>query len=83
LHPHIHYIVPAGGIDETGTWRHTRSGGKYLFPVKAMSTVFRGNFVTMLKALLQTKAIEMSDELRKNTSQKWLSDEQRQTHPNY
>ena len=64
LHPHIHYIVPAGGIDKTGTWRHTRCEGKYLFPVKAMSTVFRGKFVTMLKAFLQTKAIEMSDELR-------------------
>ena len=36
LHPHIHYIVPAGGIDPSGNWRHTRCEGKYLFPVKAM-----------------------------------------------
>jgi hypothetical protein len=35
LHPHIHYIVPAGGIDQTGKWLYTRSDGKYLYPVKA------------------------------------------------
>jgi len=64
LHPHIHYIVPAGGIDKTGQWRHTRCEGKYLFPVKAMSAVFRGKFVALLKDLLQAKAIEFSEELR-------------------
>jgi len=63
LHPHIHYIVPAGGIDQTGNWRHTRSQGN-LFPVKAMSTVFRGKFVALLKDFLQAKEIEFSDELR-------------------
>jgi hypothetical protein len=40
LHPHIHYIVPAGGIDREGNWRNTRSEGDYLFPVKAMSAAF-------------------------------------------
>jgi hypothetical protein len=64
LHPHIHYIVPAGGVDPSGHWRHTRSEGKYLFPVKAMSAVFRGKFVAMLKVFLQTKGLAFSDELR-------------------
>jgi len=64
LHPHIHYIVPAGGIDKTGNWKHTRSGGKYLFPVKAMSGVFRGKFVAGFKELLQSKAIEFTAALR-------------------
>jgi hypothetical protein len=63
LHPHIHYLVPAGGIDNTGHWRHSRSDGKYLFPVKALSKVFRGKFVALLKAFLQSKAIEFSDAL--------------------
>jgi hypothetical protein len=66
LHPHIHYIVPAGGIDQTENWRHTRSGGKYLFPVKAMSTVFRGKFVSMLQAFLESRGIGFSDELRQS-----------------
>jgi hypothetical protein len=64
LHPHIHYIVPGGGIDETGNWRHTRTNGKYLFPVKAMSTVFRGKFVALLKAFLKAKGIEFPEDLR-------------------
>jgi len=64
LHPHIHYIVPAGGVDKTGNWLHTRSGGKYLFPVKAMSMVFRGKFVALLKEFLQSQGIAFSDDLR-------------------
>ena len=66
LHPHIHYIVPAGGIDRTGAWRHSRSDGKYLFPVKAMSRVFRGKFVALLKEFLHAKGIAFSDALRRD-----------------
>jgi hypothetical protein len=73
LHPHIHYITLAGGIDKTGKWSHTRSGGKYLYPVKAMSSVFRGKFITLLKQFLQTKGIELSDELRHDMYKKeWV-----------
>ena len=73
LHPHIHSIVPAGGIDPTGHWRHTRCDGKYLFPVKAMSVVFRGKFVALLKGFLESKAIEFSEELRQAIYQKeWV-----------
>ena len=73
LHPHVHYIVPAGGIDKTGNWRHTRSDGNYLFPVKAMSMVYRGKFVALLKEFLQIKAIEFSDDLRHDIYKKdWV-----------
>jgi hypothetical protein len=63
LHPHIHYIVPAGGIDRSGNWHHTRSEGKYLFPVKAMSAVFRGKFVVLFKQFLKSKGLCYSNEL--------------------
>ena len=49
LHPHIHCIVPGGGITQAGHWKHARSRGKFLFPVKAMSSVFRARFVTALR----------------------------------
>ena len=45
LHPHLHCIVPGGGITEPGKWKTARSNGKYLFPVKAMSKVFRTKYV--------------------------------------
>ena len=49
LHPHIHCIVPGGGITHAGHWKQVRSHGKFLFPVKAMSSVFRARFVTALR----------------------------------
>ena len=73
LHPHIHYIVPAGGIDKTGTWRPSRCEGKYLFPVRAMSAVFRGKFVARMKAFLHSQAIEFPEELRRSIYNKeWV-----------
>jgi hypothetical protein len=48
LHPHLHCIVPSGRLTKTGQWKNTKSAGKYLFPVKAMSRVFRARFVREL-----------------------------------
>lgn len=49
LHPHLHCIVPGGGVSKSGKWKSTRSKGKYLFPVKAMSRVFRARLVAALR----------------------------------
>lgn len=50
LHPHLHCIVPGGGVDSKGHWKNIRSNGKYLFPVKALSKVFRAKYCAKLKA---------------------------------
>lgn len=50
LHPHLHSIVPGGGLTPTGTWKTAKSKGKYLFPVKAISVVFRAKYLERLKA---------------------------------
>ena len=49
LHPHLHCIVPGGGLTKQGKWKTARSDGKYLFNVKAMSKTFRGRFIAALK----------------------------------
>ncbi len=49
LHPHLHCIVPGGGITKSGKWKSAKNKGKYLFPVKAMSKVFRARFVARLR----------------------------------
>lgn len=49
LHPHLHCIIPGGGITPASKWRYTNSKGKYLFPVKAMAKVFRARFVAGLR----------------------------------
>ena len=42
-HPHIHYLVPAGGLAaDTQTWLPARQD--FLLPVKALSKIFRGKF---------------------------------------
>jgi len=64
LHPHIHLIVPGGGIDKNGDWKHTRSEGKYLFPVKALSAVYRGKFMTGFKSFLKSNSMELTGELQ-------------------
>ncbi len=62
-HPHIHCIVPGGGIDDTGNWKNTRSNGKFLFPVKAMSNVYRARFVSGLRKFAKEENIKLSKEL--------------------
>lgn len=52
LHPHIHCIVPGGGIGFKGIWKHisvSENGKAYLFPVKALSKVFRGKLTSRLR----------------------------------
>jgi hypothetical protein len=49
LHPHLHCIVPGGGLTKAGCWKSSRTDGKFLFPVKAMSLVFRARFVAALR----------------------------------
>lgn len=49
LHPHLHCIVPGGGIDENGRWQKQIRNNKYLFPVKAMSKVFRAKYAQQLR----------------------------------
>ena len=61
-HPHLHCIIPAGGITKSGSWKQTGAKGKYLFPVKEMKKVFRARFVAALrKAITLDKNI--SEEL--------------------
>ncbi len=50
LHPHLHCIVPGGGVDKIGQWKNSRTDGKFLFPVKVLSKVFRAKYCEKLKA---------------------------------
>ena len=59
LHPHIHCLVPMGGLTRQGRWKQARSQGKFLFPVKAMSKIFRGKFTDALYSLEQKGDIKL------------------------
>lgn len=63
LHPHIHCLVPMGGLTRQGKWKQARSKGKFLFPVKAMSEVFRGKFTDALYSLEEKGKIKLSQSI--------------------
>jgi putative transposase/transposase-like zinc-binding protein len=46
-HPHVHYIVSAGGLTNDCHWRAARKD--FLVPVKALSPIFRAKFRDQLK----------------------------------
>lgn len=50
LHPHLHCIVPGGGLTNNNQWKPAKNKGKYLFNVKAMSAVFRAKYVALIRA---------------------------------
>lgn len=49
LHPHVHCIVPGGGITPSEKWKFCKHKDKYLFPKRAMSLVFRARFMAELR----------------------------------
>jgi ribosomal protein L37AE/L43A len=46
-HPHVHYIVTGGGLNENGEWKSSRED--FLVPVKALSVIFRAKLRDLLK----------------------------------
>ena len=54
-HPHIHCVVPGGGLALDGT-RWVAASSRFFLPVRVLSRVFRGKFIAELKQLsLQDK----------------------------
>ena len=46
-HPHIHLVVTGGGLTEIGKWVEKEED--FFIPVKVMSRVFRGKFLSYMK----------------------------------
>ena len=66
-HPHIHCIVPGGGVDKRGVWHHIKGckHNDFLFPVAAMSRRFRGKFMSLLTRRLKEDDIIIEQAVRK------------------
>lgn len=63
-HPHLHCIVPAGGIDADGQWKTTKSKGDFLFHVMALSKTFRGKFLFYLNRLYHNKQLVLEGKIK-------------------
>lgn len=64
LHPLLHCIIPAGGVDKNMQWKHTRANGKYLFPPKIMAAIFKGIFIKELNRLSKHHIIKLDPLLK-------------------
>ena len=65
FHPHIHVVVPGGGIDKRRRqWKKKK--GKYLFNEFALAKVFRARFLAALN--------EADLSIPKNVPQEWVVD---------
>jgi Transposase zinc-binding domain/Putative transposase len=63
LHPHVHCVVPAGGLslDHTGG---VRSPDHYLLPKAVLRKVFRGKFVAALRQAFQNGELRFPEKWR-------------------
>lgn len=54
LHPHVHCIVPNGGLSTQGHWQLPKRGNpRFLYPVEAMKKVFKAFFLKHLRKPLE------------------------------
>jgi hypothetical protein len=57
-HLHLHCLVSGGALAQDGRWMHPRRG--FLFPVKALSMVFRGKFLEGLKRAFEHASLKLA-----------------------
>ena len=49
FHPHVHIVIPGGGLTADGQWLNSRK--KFFIPVKVMARLFRGKFMHALQQM--------------------------------
>ena len=57
-HLHLHALIAAGALHPDGHWITSRRG--FLFPVMALSAVFRGKFLSGLKRLFHAGTLKLA-----------------------
>ncbi|MFY0652970.1 MAG: IS91 family transposase [Cyclobacteriaceae bacterium] len=68
-HPHIHMLVPAGGLSaDRAEWIGSRK--KFFLPVKVLSRIYRGVFWSMLQSLIDQEKVRLPDGFTKDQIKK-------------
>src|SRR5262249_55270855 len=63
IHPHVHCVVPAGGLSPDHT-RWIRSRDNYFLPKEVLGEVFRGKFVDALEQAFQNGQLNFHSDLK-------------------
>ena len=62
-HPHVHCVIPAGGLSrDHSRWVHPKPG--FFLPVRVLSCVFRGKFIAGLKRLFRSGKLIFAGNLK-------------------
>jgi hypothetical protein len=59
-HLHVHCVVSGGALAPDGRWIPAKRG--FLFPVRALSVVFRGKFIEVLRQAFEGRQIDFAGE---------------------
>lgn len=60
-HVHLHFIVTGGGWHEEEGWKDLPYQDKFIFPVRALSKMYRGKFISKLKRLYYSQELQIPD----------------------
>jgi hypothetical protein len=72
LHPHVHCVVPAGGLSRDHTcW--IRSQPRFFLPIAVLRRVFRSKFVAALKSAFEHRQLHLAGELAPLTRPKFFA----------
>src|ERR1700676_1730508 len=72
IHPHVHCVVPAGGLSLDHT-RWIRSHPRFFLPIPVLREVFRGKFVAALKLAFQRGQLHLSGDLARLAQPKFFA----------
>ena len=71
-HIHVHCIVSGGGLTKNDQWNNAKK--KFLFPVHALSKVFRGKYLERLNQALNNEEVHLPNDItNKENTQKFIS----------
>jgi hypothetical protein len=61
LHPHLHCLITAGGVTTDRQWREAQRS--FLFPMRAVSVVFRGKFLAAVRREVAAGRLQLPPDL--------------------
>ncbi|MFC1602899.1 IS91 family transposase [Pseudomonadota bacterium] len=61
LHPHIHCLMPAGGLTDNGQWIAAKKS--FLFPSRVVRSLYKGKFLSMVWAAYHAQALTFASEM--------------------
>jgi hypothetical protein len=68
LHPHLHCIIPAGGLSKNKHWKHLKGSKSlnkknkaFLFPMHQLKATYKSKFMAALRKLIKLRLIEQQE----------------------